>query len=138
MPTVLSPVWDAKAGTSSRVIPPDQDVAIREIAWNRGGVIAALDDNDSIRVVPAEKTQPTISIPINTRAGQHLAWASNDSEIAVPVGENGVISYQAPAPDGKIATLGDDHQGQAWASPQFRTAPVCSSAMSAARSRFGI
>ena len=108
------PVWDTKSGASSRVIPPAQDVEIREIAWNRGGVIAALDDNDTIRVVPAEKTRPIVSIPINTRAGQHLAWANNDSEIAVPIGDRGVILIRPLPPNGKIVALGDDHQGQAW------------------------
>jgi WD40 repeat protein len=108
------PVWDTKTGASSRVIAPAQDVEIREIAWNRTGAIAALDDNDTIRVIAADKAQPIVSIPINTRAGQHLAWANNDSVTAVPVGDRGVILVRPLPPDGKIVSLGDNQQGQAW------------------------
>ena len=108
------PVWDTNTGALSRVIPPTENVEIREIAWNRSGAIASLDDNDIVRIIPSDKAQATISVPINTRAGQHITWADNGSAIAVPIGDRGVVLIKPQTHGTKTVPLGDNQQGQAW------------------------
>jgi WD40 repeat protein len=108
------PVWDTNTGALGRVIPPTENVEIREIAWNRSGAIASLDDNDTVRIIPSDKAQATISVPINTRAGQHISWADNGGAIAVPIGDRGVVLIKPQTHGTKTVPLGDNQQGQAW------------------------
>jgi WD40 repeat protein len=106
-------IWDAQTGASRRLVKPPEDFEVNDLAWNRNGAVASIDNNDTINVITADASLPPISIPIKTRAGYHLAWADEDRMIAVPMSENGVILLdpQSPASEPLRLGVGDE---QAW------------------------
>jgi WD40 repeat protein len=87
--------------------------AIEDLAWNRANVVAAIDDNNTVNVVPADASQAQIVIPIKSTAGQHVSWADGDRRIAVPMNENGVLLLDPQSPGGQPVAFGAGNK-QAW------------------------
>jgi WD40 repeat protein len=120
--------WDAKTHAPGRRVMPSTESEVNDLAWNRSGLLAAIDASDTVNVVSPDPGQPPTAIKIKTRAGVHLAWSDEDRTIAVPMRDRGVILIDTKSPAGEPARIavggGKDGRDEAWgvaAIPRSRT-----------------
>jgi WD40 repeat protein len=78
-------MWDAKSGAAGRVVRPAASGEVVSLAWNRKGGLAAIHDNDTLTIVPADAQALPTEIEIKTRGGSRLAWADDERTAAVPL-----------------------------------------------------
>ncbi len=108
-------LWDARSGAASRVVRPAENFEVKDLAWNRKGAVAALNDNDTVAVIRAAPDQPMIEVPIKIHTGYHLDWVDEDRTIAVAMIENGVFLVNAQSPAGEPVPIGDGRgKDEAW------------------------
>ena len=108
-------LWDAKTGAPDRIVSPAGDFEVRDLAWNRRGAVASINENDTVNVISTDVRGPALTIPIKTRVGYHLTWADEDRMIAVPMGDSGVILLDSRSPGSEPVRIGAaDRKDEAW------------------------
>ena len=111
-------IWDAQTGAPDRVMTLPDGPEVEDLAWNRTGAVAAIDENGTVHVIPADAAQPATKIPVKNSAGRHIAWADGDRLIALPLSDKGFILLDPQAPNAEPVRLGATDK-QAWGVAPF-------------------
>ena len=106
-------IWDAQTGHPDRAVSLENDPEVQDLAWDRAGAVADIDENSVVTVTPADPGLSALHIPIHGSAGQHIAWAEGDRLIAVPLGDGGFILLDPRVPNSTPVRLGAADK-QAW------------------------
>jgi WD40 repeat protein len=105
-------LWDAQSGAAGPVFKPSESSAVQHLAWNRKGAVASLQANQTISVVSTDPRQPPINIPVPT-GSHYLTWTGDDSLIALPGDDGGVLLVDPAAADKAPVRIGSVG-GEAW------------------------